>query len=375
MLLKITFIKKQTQLKEILNKIFGIFFKIMYNTFIMARITKIICTLGPACDNVETLNKMYESGMNIARLNMSHGTLESHQTLIDKLTDLRDDKGLKLLIDTKGPEIRIDKFKNDYIILNIDDIFTFTTLDILGDQEKVSLKYKELINEVKVGDKIYANNGMLVFEVIELTKTDIKCKVLFGGKLSNNKSLNIPNVVPNTPYLSDADKKDLLFAIKNKADFIALSFVSYPQNVIDVKKFLDENDGGNISLIAKIENAKGVENAEQILNVCDGIMVARGDLGVEIPLEKIPPIQKRLISLCNVKRKFCIVATEMLESMTNSTRPTRAEVSDVATAIYQETNATMLSGETASGINPVLVVQTMAKIIDEIEDKMYFHKL
>ena len=347
----------------------------MYNTFIMARITKIICTLGPACDNVETLNKMYESGMNIARLNMSHGTLESHQTLIDKLTDLRDNKGLKLLIDTKGPEIRIDKFKNDYIILNIDDIFTFTTLDILGDQEKVSLKYKELINDVKVGDKIYANNGMLVFEVVELTKTDIKCKVLFGGKLSNNKSLNIPNVVPNTPYLSDADKKDLLFAIKNKADFIALSFVSYPQNVIDVKKFLDENDGGNISLIAKIENAKGVENAEQILNVCDGIMVARGDLGVEIPLEKIPPIQKRLISLCNVKRKFCIVATEMLESMTNSTRPTRAEVSDVATAIYQETNATMLSGETASGINPVLVVQTMAKIIDEIEDKMYFHKL
>ena len=341
----------------------------------MARITKIVCTLGPACNDTNTLNEMFESGMNIARLNMSHGTHQTHQELIDKLVSLRKDKGLKILIDTKGPEIRIGTFENNYIMLEDNDEFTLTTLDILGDNTRVSLKYKELINDVKVGDKIYANNGMIVLQVKDITQTDIICNVLFGGKLSNNKSLNVPGVVPSTPYLSQADKIDLLFAIQNKADYIALSFVSNKQNIVDVKEFLKENGGENIQLIAKIENASGVENAEEILNVCDGLMVARGDLGVEIPLEKIPPIQKRLISLCNVKRKFCIVATEMLESMTNSTRPTRAEVSDVATAIYEETNATMLSGETASGINPVLVVQTMAKIIDEIEKQMYFHKL
>ena len=341
----------------------------------MARITKIVCTLGPACNDTNTLNEMFESGMNIARLNMSHGTHQTHQELIDKLVSLRRDKGLKILIDTKGPEIRIGTFENDYIMLEDNDEFTLTTLDILGDNTRVSLKYKELINDVKVGDKIYANNGMIVLQVKDITQTDIICNVLFGGKLSNNKSLNVPGVVPSTPYLSQADKIDLLFAIQNKADYIALSFVSNKHNIVDVKEFLKENGGENIQLIAKIENASGVENAEEILNECDGLMVARGDLGVEIPLEKIPPIQKRLISLCNVKRKFCIVATEMLESMTNSTRPTRAEVSDVATAIYEETNATMLSGETASGINPVLVVQTMAKIIDEIEKQMYFHKL
>ncbi len=341
----------------------------------MARITKIVCTLGPACNDTNTLNEMFESGMNIARLNMSHGTHQTHQELIDKLVSLRKDKGLKILIDTKGPEIRIGTFENDYIMLEDNDEFTLTTLDILGDNTRVSLKYKELINDVKVGDKIYANNGMIVLQVKDITQTDIICNVLFGGKLSNNKSLNVPGVVPSTPYLSQADKIDLLFAIQNKADYIALSFVSNKQNIVDVKEFLKENGGENIQLIAKIENASGVENAEEILNECDGLMVARGDLGVEIPLEKIPPIQKRLISLCNVKRKFCIVATEMLESMTNSTRPTRAEVSDVATAIYEETNATMLSGETASGINPVLVVQTMAKIIEEIEKQMYFHKL
>lgn len=341
----------------------------------MARITKIVCTLGPACNDTNTLNEMFKSGMNIARLNMSHGTHQTHQELIDKLVSLRKDKGLKILIDTKGPEIRIGTFENDYIMLEDNDEFTLTTLDILGDNTRVSLKYKELINDVKVGDKIYANNGMIVLQVKDITQTDIICNVLFGGKLSNNKSLNVPGVVPSTPYLSQADKIDLLFAIQNKADYIALSFVSNKQNIVDVKEFLKENGGENIQLIAKIENASGVENAEEILNECDGLMVARGDLGVEIPLEKIPPIQKRLISLCNVKRKFCIVATEMLESMTNSTRPTRAEVSDVATAIYEETNATMLSGETASGINPVLVVQTMAKIIDEIEKQMYFHKL
>lgn len=337
----------------------------------MKRITKIICTLGPACDDERILTQMNAAGMDIARLNMSHGTHETHQVLIDKIAPLRKKNGLKLLVDTKGPEIRIGTFKDGSVMLSEGDKFAFTTKDIAGTSKRVSLKYKNLINEVKAGDKIYANNGMMIFEVIEVTDTDIACRVLFGGKLSNNKGLNVPKVVPSTPYLSEADKSDILFAIKNNADYLAISFVSNKQNVLDIRKFLAENGGENIKIISKIENASGVENIEAILDASDGLMVARGDLGVEIPLEKIPPIQKKLISLCNVKRKFVVVATEMLESMTSSTRPTRAEVNDVANAIYEEASATMLSGETASGINPVLVVETMAKIINEAEKHIY----
>ena len=340
----------------------------------MKKITKIVCTLGPACDDFEILNKMFESGMDIARLNMSHGTHQTHQALIDKIEPLRK-KGLKLMIDTKGPEIRIGTFKNGSIMLNEGQKFTFTTRNIVGTEKQVSLKYTNLVNEVTVGDKVYANNGLLVFSITEVTSTDIECVVEFGGKLSNNKSLNVPGVVPNSPYISPADESDMLFAIKNKADFLALSFVSNAQNVLDVRSFLAKNNAPNILLISKIENAQGVNHAQSILDVSDGLMVARGDLGVEIPIYKIPPIQKKLISLCNVKKKSCIVATEMLESMTNSTRPTRAEVNDVASAIYEEATATMLSGETASGINPVLVVQTMAKIIEEVENHMYKVKI
>lgn len=336
----------------------------------MKKITKIICTLGPASDNIEILKQMKEAGMDIARFNMSHGTHESHQEMLDTICDLRNE-GLKVLVDTKGPEMRISTFKNGSTILKEGEKFVLTTRDVEGDDECVGLKYKALINEVKVGDKIYANNGLIVLEVVDIKEEDIVCKVLFGGKFSNNKSLNVPGVVPSTPYLSEADKTDLLFAIKNNADYLALSFVSERQNIVDVKEFLKANGGEKIKLIAKIENARGVENAESILDECDGLMVARGDLGVEIPLEKLPPVQKKLVSLCNVKRKFCIIATEMLESMTNSTRPTRAEVSDVANAIYEEANATMLSGETSVGINPVLVVKTMSKIIVEIEKHMY----
>ena len=335
------------------------------------RITQIVCTLGPACDNKSILKKMCDAGMNIARLNMSHGTHQTHQALIDKLPTLRAKRNLKLMVDTKGPEIRISTFLEGSVMLETGQQFVLTTKEVDGNKDVVSLQYKQLVRQVKVGDKIYANNGMIVLCVVKTTKTDIITKVEFGGKLSNRKSLNIPNVIPQGAYLSEADKSDLLFAIKNNADYVALSFVSNQQNVKDVRKFLNDNGGQNIKLISKIENYQGVLNAESILDVSDGLMVARGDLGVEIPLEKIPPVQKRLISLCNAKRKFVIVATEMLESMTNSTRPTRAEVNDVANAIYEEANATMLSGETASGINPVLVVQTMAKIIDEIEKYVY----
>ena len=333
--------------------------------------TKIICTIGPASSTTEIMNEMMDAGMSIARINMSHGTYESLQALIDNLTPLRKERGLKLMIDTKGPEIRIGTFENGSIVLNEGQEFVFTTRDVIGNNKEVSLKYKPLVEQVKVGDKIYANNALIVLNIVKKTKTDLICKVEFGGKLSNNKSLNVPGIVPTTPYISEVDKQDILFGIKNKADFFALSFVSEAQNIIDIKNFLNKNGAGDVKLIAKIENEKGVKNAESILAQCDGLMVARGDLGVEIPLEKLPIIQKKLISQCNVQRKIAIVATEMLESMTNSTRPTRAEVNDVANAIYDETNATMLSGETSVGQNPVLVVKTMSKIISEVEKMVY----
>lgn len=336
----------------------------------MKRITQIVCTLGPACNDEKILNAMFKAGMNIARLNMSHGTHETHQEIIDKIAPLRK-KGLKLLVDTKGPEMRIGTFKDGSVILQTGQNFTFTARDVEGNDKEVSLKYKQLVDEVKPGNKIYANNGMIVLEVKKVTKKDILCEVLFGGKLSNNKGLNVPGVVPSTPFISEADASDIMFAIKNNADYIALSFVSTKKNVIDVRKFLGKNSDKYIKLIAKIENSRGVNNASSILDVAEGLMVARGDLGVEIPMEKLPPIQRKLVSLCNVRKKSCIVATEMLESMTNSTRPTRAEVNDVATAVYEEATATMLSGETASGIDPVNVVQTMGKIIDEVEKQMY----
>lgn len=339
------------------------------------RITQIVCTIGPASDNKALLKKMNDAGMNIARMNMSHGTHESHQATIDKLDGLRSKGKVKLMIDTKGPEMRIGTFKDGSVMLEKGQQFVFTTRPVEGDYGEVSLAYKELVNQVKPNDKIYANNGMLVFNVDHTNKTDILTTVEFGGKLSNRKSLNVPNVVPAGPYLSENDKKDLKFAIKNKADYVALSFVSKAQDVLDVKRFLDRNGGKTIKIIAKIENASGVNNAEEILDNCDGLMVARGDLGVEIPLQKIPPVQKKLISLCNAKRKFVIVATEMLESMITSTRPTRAEVNDVANAIYEEANATMLSGETAAGIDPLNVVKTMATIIDEIEKYVYNMKI
>jgi len=341
---------------------------------IMEKITKMICTLGPASANYETLHNMYAEGMNIARLNMSHGTHATHQALIDTIAPLRA-SGLKLLVDTKGPEIRIGTFENGSIMLQDGDRFTFTTRDVIGNNKEVSLKYKNLVKEVKKGYNIFANNGMLILTVTKVTDTDILCRVRFGGKLSNNKGLNVPGVVPSTPYLSKVDKEDILFAIQNNADYLAISFVSCAKNVKDVRKFLDKNGGNNIKIISKIENLPGVENVEDILKYSDGLMVARGDLGVEVPLERIPPIQKKLISLCNVKRKICVVATEMLESMTTSTRPTRAEVNDVATAIYEEATAVMLSGETASGIDPVNVVRTMQCIITETEKYVYKLKI
>lgn len=335
------------------------------------RKTKIICTIGPASCDLKILKQMCANGMNYARINMSHGSIEEHQKTADIINKVPKKFKLGLLVDTQGPEIRIKNFKNGEVVLKDGQSFTFTTKNILGDENLVSLKYKGLIDKVKVGTLLYCGNGTIVFKVTKKTSEEIKTKVIYGGKLSNNKGINVPGVMPEGVYLSANDKKSLLFAIKNKAKAVALSFVCEKQNVIDAKKYLVKNGGKNIKIIAKIENALAVQNIEEILQVCDGVMVARGDLGAEIPLEKVPNVQKAIISHANIARKFVIVATEMLESMISSPRPTRAEVSDVAYAIYEEANAVMLSGETAVGKFPVLAVETLTKIVDEAENYVY----
>ena len=331
--------------------------------------TKIICTLGPKSNSEKVITKLIKNGMNVARINMSHGDYKSHQNIIDNVKKVRNTlkTSLAILVDTKGPELRIGEFENGYVELKEKQIFYFTTQVVLGNENIVSVSYKNLTKCLKINDKIYANNGMLAFKVLEIDGDKIKTKVLFNGKLSNRKSLNIPNVVPTTSYLSDADKNDLLFAIRNNCEYIAASFVSNKQNILDLRKFLDNNNGKDIKIIAKIENNAGVKNIEEIINNCDGIMIARGDLGVEISLTKIPAIQKKIISLCNKHSKIVIVATEMLESMINSIRPTRAEVSDVANSIFDLTSATMLSGETAVGKYPHIATKYMKDIIMEAE--------
>ncbi len=333
------------------------------------RKTKIVCTIGPACANEETLTKMCLAGMNVARLNFSHGTHESHQVTIDLIKKVREKLNLPIaiLLDTKGPEYRIRTFENGKIALNEGDTFTFTTEDIVGNQERVSVSYEGLPQELQPGDTILLNNGLLTFKVTGTTKKEVVTTVVEGGVLSDRKSMAFPGKVLKQIYLSEQDKADILFGVANDVDFIACSFVSEAQNIRDIKALLAEHNVKGIDIIAKIENRAGVENIEEICAECDGIMVARGDLGVEIPFEELPGIQKHLITKCRLLGKMAITATEMLESMIEKPRPTRAEISDVANAVYDGTSAIMLSGETASGKHPVLVVQTMAKIAEEAE--------
>ncbi len=333
------------------------------------RKTKIVCTIGPACNNEETLTKMCLAGMNVARLNFSHGTHEEHKKNIDLIKSVREKLGLPIaiLLDTKGPEYRIKTFKDGKIMLEEGDKFTFTSEDIEGDETRVSVNYKDLPKEMKTGDRILLNNGLVVFEVESIEDTEIHCVVLDGGELSNRKSMSFPGKVLKQVYLSEYDKRDLLFGIENGVDFIACSFVSVRQDLIDVKKFLHENGGDGLDIIAKIENRSGVDNIKEICQECDGIMIGRGDMGVEIPFEELPAIQKHLITTCRMLGKRVITATEMLESMIYNPRPTRAEISDVANAVYDGTSAIMLSGETAAGKYPVLTVKTMARIALQTE--------
>ena len=341
------------------------------------RKTKIVCTIGPSCSTEETLSELCKAGMNVARLNFSHGTHSDHLEKINLIKSVREklDLPIAIMLDTKGPEYRIKSFENGRITLNDGDTFAFTVEDIVGNNERVSVSYKGLIDELLVGDKILVNNGLVVFEVVELTKTDAICKVIAGGELSNSKSMSFPNKLLHQEYLSEQDKSDLLFGIENGVDFIACSFVSTRQDLVDVKSFLKANGGESIDIIAKIENRSGVENIEDICKECDGIMVARGDLGVEIPFEEVPAVQKHLITRCRMLGKRVITATEMLESMIHNPRPTRAEISDVANAVYDGTSAVMLSGETAMGKYPALTVQTMSKIVEKTENSIDYDSL
>ena len=338
--------------------------------------TKIVCTIGPASSNEKVLEDLINNGMNVARINFSHGSHQEHQEKIKTIKKVREklNQPIAIMLDTKGPEYRIKTFKDEKIFLNNGDVFTFTNKNILGDKTKVSVTYKNLPNELEVGDTILLSNGLLFFEVIEITKTDVICKVVIGGELSKNKSMNFPKKVFNHKYLSKQDQADILFGIENDIDYVACSFVSYKKDVLAVRKFLDQNGGDNIDIIAKIENQTGVDNIDEILEVCEGIMIGRGDMGVEIAFEKLPKIQKYLINKCLKSGKIVITATEMLESMIKCPRPTRAETSDVANAIYDGSTAIMLSGETAMGKYPALTVQTMSKIATETEDGINYAK-
>jgi len=340
------------------------------------RKTKIVCTIGPASSSEEVLTEMMLAGMNVARLNFSHGTHEQHQRTINLIKKVREKLNLPIaiMLDTKGPEYRIKTFKNDKVTVYEGDTFTFTTDEVEGDEHHVSVNYKHLCENLREGDHILVDNGLVIFEVTSLTATDAVCKVIDGGVMSNRKSMSFPGKLMGGPYLSEQDKADLVFGIRNGIDFIAASFVSMKEDLIDLKTFLHENGGDGIDIIAKIENRSGVNNIEEICEYCDGIMVARGDLGVEIPFEELPAIQKDLITKCRLLGKRVITATEMLESMINNPRPTRAEISDVANAVYDGTSAIMLSGETAAGKHPVLTVKTMAKIAEEAERNINYEE-
>ena len=343
----------------------------------MKRKTKIVCTIGPACNNEETLTELCLAGMNVARLNFSHGTHEEHLKNIRLIQKVREKLGLPIaiMLDTKGPEYRIGTFAEGKIMLEDGDPFTFTAEDVVGDKSRVTVNYKNLPMEMEKGDRILLNNGLIIFEVESVEKKEIHCRVVVGGELSNRKSMSFPGKVLKQPYLSDVDRDDLKFGVENGVDYIACSFVSVRQDLLDIKAYLKEIGGESVDLIAKIENRSGVENIKDICRECEGIMIGRGDMGVEIPFEELPSIQKYLITTCRLLGKRVITATEMLESMIHNPRPTRAEISDVANAVYDGTSAIMLSGETAAGKYPVLTVKTMARIALQTEKDINYKKM
>lgn len=355
----------------------------------MFRKTKIVCTLGPATDDENILRSLVEEGMNVARFNFSHGDYEEQAGRLAKLRKLREElkKPVAALMDTKGPEIRLMEFENGKVELQKGQTFTLTTAEITGNAERVSITYKELPGDVRPGNHILIDDGLIDLEVMAIEpvvgeKADktgnapmnIVCRVLNGGVISNKKGVNVPNVELSMPYISEKDYNDIVFAVENGYDFIAASFVRTADDVLEIRRILEEKGGETINIIAKIENMQGVQNIDEIIRVSDGIMVARGDMGVEIPLEDVPVIQKMIIKkVCEAGKKV-ITATQMLDSMMKHPRPTRAEATDVANAIYDGTSAIMLSGETAAGLYPIEALKTMVRIAIRTEQDIDYEQ-
>ncbi|HIV87548.1 MAG TPA: pyruvate kinase [Candidatus Pygmaiobacter gallistercoris] len=340
------------------------------------RKTKIICTLGPATDSEETLRQMILAGMNVARFNFSHGSYEDHLNRLNMLRRVREELNLPIaaLLDTKGPEIRLRKFAQGKVFLEKDSIFTLTTREVEGTAEICSVSYRDLPQDVTPGTRLLLDDGLIALTVESVDATDIRCRVLNSGPISDRKSVNVPGVRLSMPYLSKQDEKDIVFGIENGFDFIAASFTRCARDVLDIRELLDRHKCDHIRIIAKIENREGVQNIEEILAVSDGVMIARGDMGVEIDFTEIPIIQKNIILHCYSSGKPVITATQMLESMISHPRPTRAEITDVANAIYDGTSAIMLSGETAAGKYPVEAVRTMSAIAERTESDINYDK-
>lgn len=338
------------------------------------RKTKIVCTLGPSTDKGDVLRQLMQEGMNVARFNFSHGSHEEQKARLDKLVALREELDLPVaaLLDTKGPEIRLKELKGGKAELKEGQLFTLALGDFVGDASRVAITYEDLHNDVKVGDRILIDDGLIEMKVVRLDGTDIVCEVINGGMISNKKGVNVPNVELSMPFISETDYSDIVFGIENGFDFIAASFTRTADDILQIRKILEEHDCKSVNIIAKIENKQGVDNIDDIIRVSDGIMVARGDMGVEIPMEDVPVIQKILIEKVYKAGKQVITATQMLDSMMKHPRPTRAEATDVANAVYDGTSAIMLSGETAAGDYPVEALQTMVKIASRTEQDINY---
>lgn len=329
------------------------------------RKTKIICTIGPASESEERLKELMLAGMNVARFNFSHGTHEEQKIKYERVLKVREELGLPVatLLDTKGPEIRLRDFEGGKVELTAGQTFTLTTEEVMGTAERATITYKNLKQDITVGTTILIDDGLIEMTVEEITGPDIVCRVVNGGFVSNHKGVNVPGAILSMPYISDVDRSDIIFGAQMGFEFLAASFARTKEDILAVREILNEQ-GSDMKIIAKIENMQGITNMEEILSVSDGVMVARGDMGVEIPLEEVPVLQKKMIKMANAQGKHVITATQMLESMIKNPRPTRAEATDIANAIYDGTTAIMLSGESAAGLYPVEAVKTMAKIAE-----------
>ncbi|MFL0555868.1 pyruvate kinase [Paenibacillus barengoltzii] len=341
------------------------------------RKTKIVCTIGPSSESLENIKKLIMAGMNVARLNFSHGDYEEHGNRIKNIRQASAElgKSIAILLDTKGPEIRTGKLKEEPIELVQDEFITLTTEEILGDKNRISITYKDLPGDVEVGSTILIDDGLIGLTVVDIQGTEIKCRIVNGGTIKSKKGVNVPGVNISLPGITEKDANDIKFGIEQGIDFIAASFVRKASDVLEIRQLLEQHNATHIQIISKIENQQGVDNLDEILEVSDGLMVARGDLGVEIPAEDVPLVQKRMIEKCNRVGKPVITATQMLDSMQRNPRPTRAEASDVANAIFDGTDAIMLSGETAAGKYPVESVLTMSRIAEKAESALEYREI